>query len=197
MNYFQYTFKFENALVDYAREIFERNHDPLTSFGVVAKQLPDALLQCMNKEFASLGIDLIQYIHFWRKPANHHQPIHVDPWDWDVAGGFSDKIVPTHVAINIPITTSVDTSMFWYEGDHELQYKTTQVKSKEVRLFNIKWFDDPKMSDELIFNRTHIVRVHTPHNVIIGDQSRDLISLRLKSNPTFDRVVARLKDRSL
>jgi hypothetical protein len=192
MNYLPYKFKFENELVLYAKEVFSKNQDPLTSFGLVPKQIPQDLLSVINRELVSLGIDHIQYIHFWRKPAFHHQPIHVDPWDWDVAGGFAEKIVPTCTAINIPMTPNASTSMFWYEGKYNLIQKSTLINSKEVRLFDIEWKSDPVVCDQLDVVGTHLLRVHKPHNVILGNKTRDLISLRLKTNPSFDKVVQQL-----
>jgi hypothetical protein len=193
MNYFPYNFKFEQCLTQYASEIFSQTSDSLTSFGVVPKQMPTDLRDMMNREFVSLGIDHIQYIHFWRKPAFHQQPIHIDPWDWDVAGGKTTEIVPTNMAINIPLTEGAKTTMYWYEGRYNLAQKKILIKSKEVSVFDIEWQSKHTVCDTLDVTGTHVLRVNIPHNVILGDKTRDLISLRLKTNPSFEQVARMLR----
>jgi hypothetical protein len=193
MNYFQYNFEFERQLTLYARKVFLRSNDPLTSFGLLPKQIPDDILLSTNSELTQKGLPPVQFIHFWRKPSNHHQPIHVDPWDWDVIAGRTTDIVPTHVAINIPLTENASTEMFWYDGSFRLVPKIFMVQSKKVQVFDIDWQSDHVVCDKLHVNDTYILRVSKPHNVILGNKTRDLISIRLKNNPTFEHIVGALR----
>ncbi len=191
-------------MIMFAQTVLASSTQEVVSMNFTEHQLPRNLLNKINDELSRYNLPRFNNVNVWRKPPGYVQSIHIDPWLWDVLAGRSETLSSTHTAINIPVEGVGTGKMFWFDGKYTIETSSgvKEAKQKENNLstyqqvkiptghvvFYIDWQEESKVIDELVLDKTYVIKVGIPHQVVLDNETRTVASIRLKNNPSFEQV---------
>lgn len=140
------------------------------------------LLSKLNTELASYNLsEAWNFLCFKRKNfITQNLNVHVD---------YSDQGSVVHSSIVIPIEGCAQTTMYWMTGEHDMSIVNLDGGGTYAKPI---WKSIPKLLDSVEINDEPVItRVDIPHSVTSRKDGsyRTIISIRLKSNPSFEEVL--------
>jgi hypothetical protein len=197
MNFFPFTFGFEEDVAEFVYEHMHKDSVP----GTVAfhqhpvndsnhKGLPSSLVTKINNELHQHKLLPLGSLNAWRRQPGEVQVLHADVYAWDKVYKKDGKFAPNKVAFNIPVSNTRQSKMVWYGGAHILkETKIVTPTGAHSTFYNIEWKDEPFVESELELLSPHFVRTDKPHRVYAGsDGLRIVASIRLQGNPSFEHI---------
>jgi hypothetical protein len=121
------------------------------------------------EHMANKGIPVDMMVSFYRKSHYCHPTAHID-------GSLTRTVV---FALNWVLDSQQDTSeMIWYEMPNtDIPVVTTEYGTAQV---DIDTTDLAEIGRRCIGNQLTLVRVNTPHNIMVGANERFVVSVRCK-----------------
>ena len=139
--------------------------------------------QLVNSELLSYGLPKASnFLAFKRKNWLDANPntVHVD------YSSAIDQIL--HASIVLPIDGCEGTSMYWMSGDHH--YEKRFLADGDAYKAVI-WNSPPTISNKIEILEPTLCRVDIPHDALsnINGSYRTILSIRFKTNPTFEEIL--------
>lgn len=144
---------------------------------------PVDIEELVNSELVSYGLPtVLNFLVFKRKNWVDTNPntVHVD---YSLA---MDQIL--HASIVVPIAGCEGTSMYWMSGDHH--YETRFLPDGDPYKV-VVWDSSPTICNQTEILEPTLSRVDIPHDALsnVDGSYRTILSIRFKTNPTFDEIL--------
>lgn len=165
----------ENALnKTWNREQFRLDSEfadsPIGLWFINQDQLPTIFSDSWLADMTQLGLDIGSCLIFYRQPHYLYPNVHVDM--------YKETGKPAIFALNWVIDPNDDSEMIWYDDTPP----TGNSQSTPVNTTYLNWpiedFKNITYQSRCIGNQLTLVKVGIPHNVIVREKARWVISVR-------------------
>jgi hypothetical protein len=152
--------------------------------------ISDELTEVFNKEMVEYGLPHAwNFLCFKRKWYILESPnfTHVDH-----SFTLNESV---HGSIVVPAEGCDNTSMYWYNGEYELEHMRVATGNSAYSI--LKWKSDAKFLDRVEINKEPILtKVDVPHGATSRRDGsyRTILSIRLQGNPDFDEIIKKRFD---
>lgn len=148
--------------------------------------IPEPLLAKLNSELNGYGLgDAWNFLCFKRRDfLNENLIVHVD---------YSNESNVVHSSIVFPVEGCEDTHMYWVDGSYDI--RVLNLEDNSGVFARPMWKTAPITTTRVeISQMPMLIKVDVPHSATSrADGSyRTILSVRIKGNPTFEEVLAKI-----
>ena len=148
-------------------------NNPAAIWSYQGNEMTQFLIKDWLEYLRNLGIDVGSFLMFYRDAHYVHPEVHVDT--------FWHNQLPNVFGLNWVFSPNDDSFMTWYDLPFETGIQDVTITNTTYRYWHLDEVKDKEITRHTIGNKLTLIRTGIPHNIIVNEQPRWLISLRFKS----------------